>query len=171
MKKLIEYSIVLCFSIIFTVLHAADLVKPLDNKPIEITSDRLEAYDEKKLIIFMGNAVATQGDRTIKAQSIYLYYQKDEKRASRDVKRIEAKGDVSITQGDRVVTGDQAVYDHEAQRITVLGNAIMRQGMNVVRGDKIEVYLVENRGVVESKENKRVKAIIYPEEGSKRVKE
>jgi lipopolysaccharide export system protein LptA len=42
------------------------------------------------------------------------------------------------------------------------GNAIMQEGANVIRGQKIVVFLNENRGVVEAAENKRVTATIYP---------
>jgi len=40
----------------------------------------------------------------------------------------------------------------------------MREGRNVIRGDRITVFLNEDRGIVESIEKSRVKAIIYPEE-------
>jgi lipopolysaccharide export system protein LptA len=145
------------------------------SQPIEITSDRLEAYDEKKLVLFSGNAVATQGDRVIKADNIILYYKKESrgtaskvawqaKEKTGDLEKIHAKGHVIVTQGDRVVTGDEAVYYQDAQKIVMTGNAVMRQVNNLVQGDKIEVFLNENRGVVEASENKRVKATIYPAE-------
>ena len=44
------------------------------------------------------------------------------------------------------------------------GNAVMHQGKNIVQGDKIDVFLGENRGVVEAPVTKRVKATIYPAE-------
>jgi lipopolysaccharide export system protein LptA len=44
------------------------------------------------------------------------------------------------------------------------GNAVMREGRNVIRGDRIVVFLNEDRGVVESIEKNRVNAIIYPED-------
>ena len=144
------------------------------NQPIEISADRLEAYDEKKMVLFTGNAVATQGDRIIKADSLLLYYKKEEQSSGKEslqnlgrageLVKIEARGQVSVTQGDQLVTGEQAVYYQETQKIVVTGSAMMRQGDNVVRGDKIEVFLNENRGVVEAGENKRVKATIYPAE-------
>ena len=147
---------------------------PASSQPIEITADRLEAYDEKKLVLFSGNAVATQGDRVIKAENILLYYKKEGQGAGKEglqvmgktgeLEKIEAKGQVTVTQGDRVVTGEQAVYYEDAQKIVMTGNAVMRQGKNLVQGDKIEVFLNENRGVVEAAENKRVKATIYPAE-------
>ena len=156
-------------------IQAAEAKKkslPASSQPIEITADRLEAYDEKKLVLFSGNAVATQGDRVIKAESILLYYKGQG--AGKEgwqvvgktggLEKIEAKGQVTVTQGDRMVTGEQAVYYEDAQKIVMTGNAVMRQGKNLVQGDKIEVFLNENRGVVEAAENKRVKATIYPAE-------
>jgi lipopolysaccharide export system protein LptA len=44
----------------------------------------------------------------------------------------------------------------------------LREGTNVVRGDRVVVVLDENRGVVESLENRRVTAIIYPKEEEKK---
>jgi lipopolysaccharide export system protein LptA len=147
---------------------------PADNHPIEISADRLEANDAKKVVLFSGNAVATQGDRVIKAEKIFLYYKKEERDPGReglrdigktgDLEKMEAKGHVSVSQGDRLVTGDQAVYYQESQKIVMTGSAVMQQGNNIVRGDKIEVFLNENRGVVEASENRRVKATIYPVE-------
>ena len=109
-----------------------------DNHPIEITADRLEAYDAKKMVLFSGNAVATQGDRVIKAEKIFLYYKKGERESGReslrdigkagDLEKIEAKGHVSVSQGDRLVTGEQAVYYQDSQKIVMTGNAVMQQG-------------------------------------------
>jgi lipopolysaccharide export system protein LptA len=144
------------------------------NQPIQIVSDRLDAYNEKKLVVFSGNAVATQADRVIRSDKLLLYYRKNAGEAGKSVQtgagemgeleKIEAKGRVSVTQGEKVVTGDDAVFFQDTQKIVMMGNAVMREGRNVIRGDRIVVYLDEDRGIVESDENKRVKAIIYPED-------
>lgn len=168
---------ILLISYLCPYVQAAEAKKkflPDSSQPIEITADRLEAYDEKKLVIFSGNAIATQGDRVIKAESILLYYKRKGQSAGNEVlqsmgktgelEKIEAKGQVTVTQGDRVVTGEQAVYYQDAQKIVMTGNAVMRQGDNMVQGDKIEIFLDENRGVVEAVENRRVKATIHPVE-------
>lgn len=155
-------------------------IKVEKNKPIEIISNRLDAYSEKRLVVFSGNAIATQGDKIIKSDRIMLYYKKESSGVSHagaesagkagDIEKIEAKGNVSVTQGDRVVTGDDAVFYQEAQKIIVTGNAVMREGRNVIRGDRIVVFLDENRGVVESDSSKKVKATIYPEERKEKEK-
>jgi lipopolysaccharide export system protein LptA len=177
-KKLIGLLLFIAVSNPFSNLDAKDSVDKkvkLDkNQPIQIVSDRLDAFNDRKLVIFSGNAVAIQGDKTIKSDRILLHYRKniaDNKKAGQsdigeagDLEKIEAKGSVTITQGERTVTGDDAVFFQDAQKIIMTGNAVMREGQNIIRGDKIIVFLNEDRGVVESDENKRVKATIYPDE-------
>lgn len=147
------------------------------DQPIQIVSNRLDAYNEKRMVVFTGNAVATQGGRTIRSDVLTLYYKEEKKSAAPssseaggpgDVERVEAKGHVTISEGDRIVTGDEAVFEQDAQKITVTGNAVLREGANIIRGNRIFVFLDENRGVVEGTESSRVTATIYP--GDKREK-
>jgi lipopolysaccharide export system protein LptA len=48
------------------------------------------------------------------------------------------------------------------------GDAVLREGANVVRGDRIVVFLNENRGLVDGGENRRVTATIYPGESEEK---
>jgi lipopolysaccharide export system protein LptA len=141
------------------------------SEPIQIVSDRMEAYNEKRMVVFSGNAVATQGERIIRAERLTLYYREDRKAAGRsstgvegtgNLERVEAKGHVTITEGERVVTGEEAVFEQDTQKITMTGGAVLREGANIIRGDRIVVFLNENRGLVDSVENRRVTATIYP---------
>jgi lipopolysaccharide export system protein LptA len=143
------------------------------DQPIEIVSDRLDAYHEKRMVVFSGNAVAKQGARTIRSDRLILYYKEGLKTAGPsnretegmgDLERVEAKGQVTISEGDRIVTGNEAVFEQDSQKITMTGSAVLREGANIVQGERIVVFLDENRGVVESAENGRVKATIYPVE-------
>jgi lipopolysaccharide export system protein LptA len=144
------------------------------SQPIHIQSDRLDAYQEKKEVIFSGNAVATQGDRTIKSDRLLIYY-KDSPGGTKkkdiqgmgavgDIERLEAQGHVTITEPNRIVTGDHAVFYYDLQKIVMTGNAVMSEGKNIIRGGKIIVLLDEDRGIVEGSESKRVTATIYPDE-------
>ncbi len=156
------------------------LKQPSSKEPVHITSDTLEAFNDERLIVFSGNAVAVQGDKVIRSDKLLVYYKKsaDEGKESAtasvgqggDLDRIEAKGPVRITQLKKIVTGDEAVYYQDDQKIVVSGNAVMREGPNIVKGDRITVLLNENRGIVDSPEKKRVTATIYPAEDGKQKK-
>jgi lipopolysaccharide export system protein LptA len=176
-SRIIISLIMVFFSVSYLGAKDTDTKKKINldkDQPIQIVSDRLDAYNEKKLVVFSGNAVATQGDKIIKADRLFLSYKKDPRAPEKvgaqdigsagDLEKIEAKGHVTITQGERIVTGNDAIFYQETQRIIMLGNAVMREGRNVINGDRIVVFLDEDRGVVESVEKGRVKATIYPED-------
>jgi lipopolysaccharide export system protein LptA len=173
------FTILICLGLLMAPLWRPDTVageskqKPgiERDQPIHIVSDRLEAYSEKRMVVFSGNAVATQGTRTIRSDRLTLFYKEDKKPTGRatgeaqrtgNLERVEATGHVTITEGERIVTGDEAVFEQDTRKITMTGGAVMREGASVIRGDRIVVFLDENRGVVESAESGRVTATIYP---------
>jgi lipopolysaccharide export system protein LptA len=151
---------------------AQDIIRGLKGKggPIEITSDRLDAYNEKKMVVFSGNVVAAQDDKTIYADTLNIIYRKEpEPRAGKrpeasggELDRIEAVGNVRVVQLNRLVTGEKAVYYQDEQKIIVTGNPVLKEGENVIRGERVVVLLDENKGIVESSKQKRVTAVINP---------
>jgi len=147
------------------------------NEPIEITSDRMEAFNEKKMVVFSGNAKAIQGDITLKSDQLFLYYKNEpgkknktvtkEIGTSGDLDKIEAKGNVIIIQKERMGTGDEASFNQESGQIVMTGNAILREGKNTITGCKVIVYTNEDRGSVlpcTPGQGERVKAVIYPQQ-------
>lgn len=145
--------------------------------PIEVVSDKMEAYQEKNVVIFSGNAVATQGDVQLKTDRLAIYYKKQpnpkEKPGAQimegtgELDKIEAKGNVIVTQKDMSATGNEAVYYHDTSRVVMTGNSFLKQGKNTVKGCKVTVYLDQNRGEVErcaAENSERVTAIIHPED-------
>ncbi len=76
--------------------------------------------------------------------------------------RIEAQGKVRIVQGDRIATGDKAIYYTQDDKIVLMGNPQLWRGENSLKGHEIVFYLKENRAMVEGDPNKRVEAVIYP---------
>ncbi len=182
-KKIFALFILLTLFVVSTVQakdNPAKMNKLNSKEPIEIVSDRMDAFNEKKLVIFSGNAVATQGDKEIKSDRLFLYYKKEtgkkdkvgakEIEGTGDLEKIEAKGNVIVTQKARIATGDEAVYFQESGQIIMTGNATLRDGKNLIKGDKVIVFVNEDRGVVESNPKKRVKAIIYPQEKNENKK-
>jgi lipopolysaccharide export system protein LptA len=146
------------------------------SEPLQVDADRLDAYNDKRTVVFSGNVVASQGARTIRSESLTIYYRDAKKTDNKksplkaissdqeagDVEKIEAHGKVEVTEGARTATGDAALFEQDDQKITMTGNAVLKEGDNVVRGDKVIIYLDENRGVVEGGAKGRVSATIYP---------
>ena len=77
------------------------------------------------------------------------------------VQNIVAVGNVRIDQGARWAVGGQAVFDQGQRTLVLTQNPVLHDGPNVVAGDRVIVYLDENRSIVEGG-RKRVKAVLYP---------
>jgi lipopolysaccharide export system protein LptA len=60
---------------------------------------------------------------------------------SQQIRRLEAKGDVIVTQKDQVATGDLGIFDTKSNTVTLSGNVVINQGPNVTRGDRLVVDL------------------------------
>jgi lipopolysaccharide export system protein LptA len=66
------------------------------------------------------------------------------------IKRLEARGNVVVTQKDQIVTGETAVFDTKTNLVTMLGGVVLTQGKNVLRGDRLMVDMTTGVSRVES---------------------
>jgi len=127
------------------------------DKPVNITADALEADNKQGLVVFKGNVVARQEDMVIFSDSMAVNY--DEKGG---MKQIVATGNVKITRGDRVATGQKVVFYNAEQKIVLTGNPRVWQGADVISGERITLFVKEDRSIIEGSKDKRVSATIYP---------
>jgi lipopolysaccharide export system protein LptA len=70
------------------------------------------------------------------------------------IKRLEARGNVVVTQKDQVVTGETAVFDTRANLVTMLGGVVLTQCRNVLKGDRLIVDMTTGVSRVESDSGK-----------------
>jgi lipopolysaccharide export system protein LptA len=130
-------------------------------KPIFVSSDRMEVDRQKNVLIYVGRVVVIQADMTMRSDKLTTYFDAD----LQQMKEAIAEGKhVQVTQGDRVATGTKAVFDGVTQTITMTGNPVMRQGNSEVSGERIIYFMTEDRAIVESGKSNRVKATIFPDE-------
>jgi lipopolysaccharide export system protein LptA len=146
------------------------------NQPVNIESKTLEVRDKDKMATFLGNVKLVQGDTTMYCQTLVVFYDQGAGGAAaagpttqaggtgnQQIKRIEAKGNVKVTQKDQVATGDSGVYDTAANKVTLNGNVVITQGPQVVKGDQLWVDLETGYSRVECKAaGCRVQALFLP---------
>jgi lipopolysaccharide export system protein LptA len=149
------------------------------DKPIQIDAAKLEVRDKDKIATFYGDAKAdvkvVQGDTTMRSKVLVVFYeQQDDKSSaaktakaaapgpggSSQIKRLEAKGNVIVTQKDQTVTGENGVFDMKSNTVTMFGGVIMTQNDNVIRGDKLVVDMTTGVSRVEVSPGGRVNALI-----------
>lgn len=130
------------------------------SQPIDITSDKVEAYWKENLIIFRGNVVARQKDMVIYADSIEAVTIEDGK----GIERVTAGGNVKIQQGLRVANCEKAIFYNLDQKMVLTGDPKVSEGENIVSGDEIVVDIDKNRVEVRGGSSGRGKAKIQPGE-------
>jgi len=83
---------------------------------------------------------------------------------SKSIRRIEVHGDVVVTQKDQKATADKGLFDMKTNVITLVGNVVISQGQNVVKGDRLSVDLTTSVSRVECAKSSqcRVQALLQP---------
>ncbi len=136
--------------------------------PIHIKANRLDSYNKENKIIFTGDVIAKKAELTIYADHMTVFYRKAEGKeagqgeSADQVEKIFARGHVKITKAKRIATGDEAVYYEAEQNVILTGNPKVWEDNSMIKGNKITVFLAEDRSIVESQEGDRVEAIVYP---------
>jgi lipopolysaccharide export system protein LptA len=161
------------------------------DQPIQIEAATLEVRDKSKMATFTGDVQVVQGDTTMKCQTLVVFYGQevglgggtpaaaphDAKPApgmpqgGQNIRRIEARGGVTVVSKDQTATGDLGVYDLKDKTITLTGHVVVSQGQNVVHGERVVVDTVTGNARVESSSDSggttpgRVRALILPNKG------
>jgi lipopolysaccharide export system protein LptA len=162
------------------------------DQPVQIEAASLEVRDKNKMATFSGDVQVVQGDTTMKCQKLVVFYgqevgiaQKEAgqggapapdtkpalagpKGGAQNIRRIEARGGVTVITKDQNASGDLGVYDLIAKTITLTGNVVVSQGQNVIHGERVVVDTVSGNARVESNNQggggtpTRVRALIQP---------
>lgn len=124
------------------------------DQPVQIEAATLEVRDKDKVATFSGNVHVIQGDTDLRSKTLVVFYEEDTPGAkggsgikaaqpgpggSSQIKRLEANGNVIVTQKDQTATGDKGVFDMKTNTITLIGNVVISQGQNVLRGERLVV--------------------------------
>jgi len=159
-------------------IDAAGLGK--SKEPIVVTSDRLEYDYRGNVVVYKGAVQATQGKLKITSDTLTVTFAEDKDKekkngqapaegglalgaGSAQLKEIVAAGKVRIEDGTRWATGGRAVFDQTNRTLVLSETPAIHDGANEVAGDRVVVYLDENRSVVEGG-RKRVKAVFHPKD-------
>lgn len=123
------------------------------DQPVRITSATLEVRDKSKMATFKGDVHVVQGETDVRCNELVVYYD-DEKtaaapktkapegsRGSQQIRRMEARGSVVVSQKDQRAVGDRAEFDMRSNTVTLIGNVVVTNAENVVRGSRMVVDL------------------------------
>jgi lipopolysaccharide export system protein LptA len=132
---------------------ARDVNLHTKKQPVEITSDSLEIIQDKQQAIFTGKVEAKQGNLHIQADKMLVYYNKKDSKNNSDknsVSKVEASGNVFLTNPTETAQGQRGVFDVDKNLITLSQNVILTSGKNVVKGDKLVYNLTTGESKMDS---------------------
>lgn len=122
--------------------HPARLVTPTDTYQ---ASEAIEYWEARKMAVLRGDAVATRGDRTLRADVITAHFRDrggaapsagaGKREESLDLQRADAYGHVVLTTATETITGDRGDYVADSGIATLSGAVKMtREGGNQLEG-------------------------------------
>ncbi len=136
------------------------------DQPVHIQAAKLEVRDKQQVATFSGDVRVKQGDTDMRCRILKVYYERNKDDAKtkaksikaatpgpggeQSIRRLEAIGNVVVTQKDQTASGKLGIFDMKSNTVTLTGNVVMTQGQNVLRGDKLVVNLTSGVSRVES---------------------
>jgi lipopolysaccharide export system protein LptA len=144
--------------------------------PTVIKSDSLEIDNKRRVVSFTGNVEATRGEVVIRCSNMLVHYREEgtqKQKTPMDQKglridRIVAKGDVRVRRAEGgEATAEEAVYYQDSEKVVLTGKPVVRQGEDFVEGGVITLFLNEDRSLVESANDQKVRAVLGPRSGRK----
>ena len=159
--------------------------------PINIRSGKLEFFYNEKRIVYRGDVLAKRDTGTIKSDILTVTYDEpatntkpgtpqatptatNASSASARRQRIKeavAEGNVEITSPNGNATCKKAIFNELKRTVTLSGNAVLRDGENVVKGQVVTIFLDENRVTVEGAPGAPPEMEITPKGDDKNKKE
>lgn len=150
-------------------------------EPIQIDADTLEVFDQDQKAIYKGNVIVKQGETTMKAAKITVFYDRRgsvplgtkatsapiaETGDNTALKRVEAEGGVAVFSRDQVATGERAVYDRSTDIVTMTGNVTLSKGQNITRGQKLVYNVGTGIATMEAGASGRVSSSFTPNDSA-----
>ncbi len=127
-------------------------------EPVAIEAGELEFQYGEGVLRYSGGVVLRQGALTLESRELTVTL---EGPPPGEVREVVAQGAVRISKGERWARGDVAVFDQRRRTLELRGHAQLADGPNWIAGERVLVYLDEQRSVVHGG-RERVQAVLYP---------
>lgn len=111
--------------------------RPDPNEPVAVEADALAVNQEDGTATFTGNVVITQGDMVLSAETVLVVYKED----SQKIASLDATGGVTMVSGEDAAEAQNAQYYIDAGTVLLTGQVLLSQGDNVMSGDRITIDL------------------------------
>ncbi|WBU56449.1 lipopolysaccharide transport periplasmic protein LptA [Paracoccus sediminicola] len=106
--------------------------------PVEISADNFRVSQSAGSAEFSGNVLIAQGEMKLSAEKVVVDYAEGD---NSRIESLEASGNVTLVNGEDAAESQRAVYEVGSGNITLIGDVLLSQGQNVMSGDEVVVNL------------------------------
>ena len=114
-------------------------------EPIVITSNRMEAEKLGDKVTFSGKVELKKEGMTVTSDQMIVFYDP----GSKNIREIIARGNVVVRKEGRVALANLATYSLREEKIVLTGDARIIENENQVGGQKIILFMRDDRSIVE----------------------
>ena len=166
--------IVICLPILLSVVpaikgeetSATRFISKDSGGVLSITSKTMTLTNQENTILFEGDVVLERDSMILKARKVEIVFNPasanqqgvmETADKKRELSTITATGDVKVVQETRTIVSDKVIYNKKDEKMVFTGSPNVRQGEDELKGERITVYISEDRVVVEGGE-----AVLHP---------
>jgi len=145
-KQFFRNSLALVASLLLMAATSVD-ARPGKNsrEPLVITSNRMDAEKLGDKVTFTGKVTLKKEGMTLTSDVMIVYYDV----GSKDIRKVEAHGNVVVRKEGRVALSNNALYSSREETIVLTGNASIIENENKLGGEKITLFMADDRSIVE----------------------
>jgi lipopolysaccharide export system protein LptA len=138
------------------------------DKQVVTAKDSLEYWDEKKIAVARGHAVAVKGDRRVEGDVLTAEFRAPPNGGPDQMSKMTAQGHVTVITKNDVTRGDRAVYDSARDIAIVSGHVSITRGDGTeLTGDVGESDFAANQSRLMNDGSGRVRALLPAKSGPK----
>ena len=116
------------------------------NAPVDVAADRIEVQDRADRAIFSGNVQVRQAGLAMDASRLTVAYRSA---GGVEIQRLDASGGVTVRSASETARSSIAIYDLDRRLITMLGNVVLLQSGNELRGGRLVIDLASGRSTID----------------------
>lgn len=134
---------------------------------VVMARDRFEYNVTQGQLRAIGGMKAIRGEDTLEADEGFAAFTEDAQ-GKRQLKKMEAIGNVVITTPTEVLRGQRGIYLASTNTAELLGNVTISRGPNILEGERAEVNLATNvskmhgSAIQSGDSSGRVRGVFYP---------
>jgi lipopolysaccharide export system protein LptA len=133
------------------------------NQPINFQADKAEVFDLEKKAILTGRVKVTQGESTMTAGRLVIWYEKNDEKdttkaaqsqmgsGSQSVRQFDMEGGVTVSSKTQVATAKHGTFNVKTDKAVLHDDVVLVQCQNVMKGDRLDVDIKLNEAKLSTK--------------------